>query len=1153
MDIQLITPEIAAELLKALPNPRAFPDHPLLGARLVGAHLAERGTPDSPTARELALKTVVRGLVAEQLARRRAADAGAHGATQSAAAHATGLPHRPAVRSAALSSANRYNAGQNQYPSGRPDSYRRPNALPPKERGLIEADFLADDPERQAWSCLYYRYIFTPRLQVQELALVGRGSTAARRFIWQRLQLGYALLSDMLRQRELKATATDADTVSATVTVTHTYAGAPAVTPALPHHHVPVDTQTYAAARVAEWSQPRYRLERTFVRLTLLADLGATSQRGRWQTVEAVYDDLRQLLADLHCPALVLLGGPGAGKSTLLRRLEMDLASETVDRDDGRVTLLVPLGQYPAAGDGRILAGGSHRDPARWLAAEWQRRWPAMPPLEQFLRGGRATVLLDGLNELPHASSADYAVLVREWKVWLQAAAAVPGNRVIFSCRTLDYSAPLSTPDLRVPQVRVEPLDDAQLGEFLARRFGAEGTAIWANLAHSPERELLRTPFFAVLYADLLGGDLRLGTSWVGMLTRLVRTALRREVERDNALFRPGWLLSARDRRRLALATAWRTPHDLPDEGPLVSALAALAEAMQRGDASLDGACVELETAAARAQLPAPFAEDVLEAGAELGVLDEDVDRAVIRFGHQLVQEYFAARQVAERPDPTLARAAWRSADVSPGLAAVLAELGPGERVPALPGTRWDETLVLAAEMAVDAETFVRALMPENLVLAARAAAQPAVRSRLGTDQGEDLIATLQEALQARMRDPAADVRARVDAGLALGILGDPRFERIRGKDEVVSERESAVARTHGHEAAGRRGSGSDDLSGSEVVSPRESEIVLPPMVDVPAGHYVIGWDEAGDTYGRPEHVHVPAHTLALAAFRLGWYLVTNAEYACFIADNGYLDVRWWDTGAMRRWRAGHGTRAGLRGTKRWWRSVFLQDLGIFEAQCREGLQIGQAREEMERGMAMSDTDYDAWLLARYPDVPVREPAFWHREDFSNPSQPVVGVTWYEARAFANWLAARTGRRFRLPTEVEWEAAYRGGQGAPFATGDAWQVWQENTAALHLRRTTPVGIFAEGATPAGVLDMGGNAAQWTASLLGASALEGYFGYPYRAGDGREDAHAGDDIQRVVRGGAFRFDLDATTGYWRTSIPPGYVAEDLGFRLAESVI
>ena len=81
----------------------------------------------------------------------------------------------------------------------------------------------------------------------------------------------------------------------------------------------------------------------------------------------------------------------------------------------------------------------------------------------------RLLLLLDGLNEMPHHDDADYHARLGEWKRCLHAElCAHTGNRVVFSCRSLDYSAPLSTPALRVAQVLVTPMNDAQVRAFLA-------------------------------------------------------------------------------------------------------------------------------------------------------------------------------------------------------------------------------------------------------------------------------------------------------------------------------------------------------------------------------------------------------------------------------------------------------------------------------------------------------------------------------------------------------------------------------------------------------------------------------------------------------------------------------------------------------------
>jgi formylglycine-generating enzyme required for sulfatase activity len=126
-------------------------------------------------------------------------------------------------------------------------------------------------------------------------------------------------------------------------------------------------------------------------------------------------------------------------------------------------------------------------------------------------------------------------------------------------------------------------------------------------------------------------------------------------------------------------------------------------------------------------------------------------------------------------------------------------------------------------------------------------------------------------------------------------------------------------------------------------------------------------------------------------------------------------------------------------------------------------------------------------------------------------------VTWFEARAYCNWLTANdaaNGRLFRLPTEAEFEAAARGTKGRIFPYGKTFDVSRCNTFESHIRRTTPVGIF-DNATPEGVFDLSGNAYTWTLSIFDQDR----YPYPYRPADGREDIHQ-TGVKRVLRGGSF---------------------------------
>ncbi len=190
-----------------------------------------------------------------------------------------------------------------------------------------------------------------------------------------------------------------------------------------------------------------------------------------------------------------------------------------------------------------------------------------------------------------------------------------------------------------------------------------------------------------------------------------------------------------------------------------------------------------------------------------------------------------------------------------------------------------------------------------------------------------------------------------------------------------------------------------------------------------------------------------PVHQVTLDAFFIEKYPVTHAQFAHFIDAGGYQQAQHW-------------TRQGWR-----W--------------------VQQTRRT--------------------------EPAYWKNERWNQPDYPVVGITWYEAWAYAHWA----GRR--LLTEAEWEKAARGPAGWIYPWGEQFDRDTCNTSETKIQRTTPVGHYSpQGDSFYGVTDMAGNVWEWTSSL--------YRPYPYSASDGRENPEA--QGYRVLRGGAW-FDISAT--------------------------
>ena len=166
---------------------------------------------------------------------------------------------------------------------------------------------------------------------------------------------------------------------------------------------------------------------------------------------------------------------------------------------------------------------------------------------------------------------------------------------------------------------------------------------------------------------------------------------------------------------------------------------------------------------------------------------------------------------------------------------------------------------------------------------------------------------------------------------------------------------------------------------------------------------------------------------------------------------------------------------------------------------------------------------------------------------FGGEQQPVVGVTWYAARAYALWLSMvdKGSREYRFPSEVEWEWAAGGKQGiiAQKVRDYPWPEERgEATPALlnynnNVGATTPVGSYPEGATPEGIYDMAGNVWEWCSDWHGE---RGSFTKPLGLETGSF---------RVLRGGNWFSDARYCRSAFRDYVTPGNRRTYAGFRLA----
>jgi formylglycine-generating enzyme required for sulfatase activity len=166
---------------------------------------------------------------------------------------------------------------------------------------------------------------------------------------------------------------------------------------------------------------------------------------------------------------------------------------------------------------------------------------------------------------------------------------------------------------------------------------------------------------------------------------------------------------------------------------------------------------------------------------------------------------------------------------------------------------------------------------------------------------------------------------------------------------------------------------------------------------------------------------------------------------------------------------------------------------------------------------------------------------------------PVVYVSSADAAKFCQWLSARERRRYRLPTEAEWEYAARGADGRKYpwggqeGRGDLGNFADRNTVFAWSDReiddgfpeSSPVGAFPVGASPFGMEDMAGNVWEWCSDFL----------EPYRGTPKTNPRGAKIGAKRVYRGGSWKSRFNSLRATTRGSNVPNYSCNDLGFRVA----
>lgn len=295
-----------------------------------------------------------------------------------------------------------------------------------------------------------------------------------------------------------------------------------------------------------------------------------------------------------------------------------------------------------------------------------------------------------------------------------------------------------------------------------------------------------------------------------------------------------------------------------------------------------------------------------------------------------------------------------------------------------------------------------------------------------------------------------------------------------------------------------------EHLSDQVRIGARSSNSPALEFTEIPAGVFQMG-NPRGDGYEADGESAV--HEVSVAAFSIGATVITNAQFAAFVSDSGYVTE-----GERFSWSfvfAGHlpddfeETR-GVVGTE-WWRQVYGA----------------------------------TWFSPEGP----------HSNIETRSDHPVVHISWSDAEAFCKWSGTR------LPTEAEWEYAARGGlPGMAFPWGNDLEpsgehrmnVFQgdfpaQDSGADGFTGTAPVRSFAPNGF--GLYETTGNVWEWCSD---------YFGQDYyRASESVDPRGPASGTHRVMRGGSFlchssycrRYRVDA-----RSSNTPDTSVGHLGFRV-----
>lgn len=215
------------------------------------------------------------------------------------------------------------------------------------------------------------------------------------------------------------------------------------------------------------------------------------------------------------------------------------------------------------------------------------------------------------------------------------------------------------------------------------------------------------------------------------------------------------------------------------------------------------------------------------------------------------------------------------------------------------------------------------------------------------------------------------------------------------------------------------------------------------------------------------------------------------------------------------------------------------------------------AKDAAQHEQPMRQVSLSCFYLARFPVTNAQYERFdpahrAKRAPWANDNHPVVYVTSREAEKFCQWLSSTEGRKYRLPSEAEWEYAARGTDRRTFPWGEFLEAgnlanfadtrtnfaWRDPLIDDGFAESAPVGNYPRGVSPFGIEDMAGNVFEWCLDFFEV----------YKSKECVNPRGPSSGTKRMYRGGSWK----SRAGNLRTTARnfnlPEYSSNDVGFRV-----